>query len=116
MVVLCIICIPSFRATSVATIAVISITAGTIGGLGAWGVDMDTVAMINVVMAIGLAVDYAAHISYHYFKEGNSVDGIERMAASAAMTTMLCAAPLYFYPVYMFVTFAKTIFLCTFKH
>lgn len=29
------------------------------------------------------------------------------------MTTMLCAAPLYFYPVYMFVTFAKTIFLCT---
>uniref|UniRef100_A0A915BRM1 SSD domain-containing protein n=1 Tax=Parascaris univalens TaxID=6257 RepID=A0A915BRM1_PARUN len=123
MVVLCIICIPSFRATSVATIAVISITAGTIGGLGAWGVDMDTVAMINVVMAIGLAVDYAAHISYHYFKEGNSVDGIERMAASveaiayataqAAMTTMLCAAPLYFYPVYMFVTFAKTIFLCT---
>uniref|UniRef100_F1KX19 Patched-related protein 9 n=1 Tax=Ascaris suum TaxID=6253 RepID=F1KX19_ASCSU len=82
MVVLCIICIPSFRATSIATLSVISITAGTIGGLGAWGVDMDTVVMINVVMAIGLAVDYAAHISYHYFKEGNSVNGIERMAAS----------------------------------
>lgn len=71
---------------------------GTIGGLGAWGVDMDTVVMINVVMAIGLAVDYAAHISYHYFKEGNSVNGIERMAASVEAIAY-AAAQVYDYSI-----------------
>ena len=31
-----------------------------------WGVSLNSVSMINLVMAIGFAVDYSAHIAHAY--------------------------------------------------
>jgi multidrug efflux pump subunit AcrB len=33
-----------------------------LGGMYFWGLTIDTVSMIDMVLAIGLCVDYAAHI------------------------------------------------------
>uniref|UniRef100_A0A0M3HXS8 SSD domain-containing protein n=1 Tax=Ascaris lumbricoides TaxID=6252 RepID=A0A0M3HXS8_ASCLU len=121
LILLCVLFIPAVHATSVAVISVISIAIGVIGGLGAWGADLDVIVMVNVVMAIGLTVDFTAHVSYRCFSGDPNESRVEKVAhgiemiafptALAALTTLLCALPLYFYRVYMYVFFAKTIIL-----
>ena len=34
-----------------------------------WGVRLDGVALINLIMCIGFSVDFSAHICYHYLTE-----------------------------------------------
>uniref|UniRef100_A0A914RXJ4 SSD domain-containing protein n=1 Tax=Parascaris equorum TaxID=6256 RepID=A0A914RXJ4_PAREQ len=149
MVVLCALFIPTLRATSVAVTSVGSITigklsyslelciyyssfsssyflfrgvtCGMIGGLYLWGADLDTMVMVDIVMAIGMTVDFSAHISYVCFINGSSLRESNKLAevvqavafptAQAALTTMACVVPLYFYRIYMYVTFAKTVIL-----
>ncbi|KAL3982323.1 Patched family protein [Acanthocheilonema viteae] len=122
MLVLCSLFIPSARATAFVLLSMISVTTGIVGGLSAWGADMDIIVTISIVMAIGLTIDYAAHINYHYFVTNAMLPPIDRMSSSlqaityataqAATTTFICVLPLYFYNVYMYVTFAETIILC----
>ncbi len=46
-----------------------------------WGVRLDGVALINLIMCIGFSVDFSAHICYHYLTEvGKKPD--ERIRAS----------------------------------
>lgn len=33
------------------------------------GADLDTMVLVNIVMAVGLTVDFSAHISYHCFSQ-----------------------------------------------
>ena len=35
-----------------------------------WGLTINALSVINLVMAVGLVVDYSAHIVHVYFKEG----------------------------------------------
>uniref|UniRef100_A0A0R3RYR5 SSD domain-containing protein n=1 Tax=Elaeophora elaphi TaxID=1147741 RepID=A0A0R3RYR5_9BILA len=122
MLVLCALFIPSARATAFVFLSIISVTAGIVGGLSAWGADMDIIVTMSLVTAIGLTIDYAAHINYHYFVTNATLPPVDRMVSSlqsityattqAATTTFICVLPLYFYNVYMYVTFAKTIILC----
>uniref|UniRef100_A0A915BRX3 SSD domain-containing protein n=1 Tax=Parascaris univalens TaxID=6257 RepID=A0A915BRX3_PARUN len=120
---LCALFTPCVKAVSLAVLSVLSITIGVLGGLGAWGADLDIIVMVNIVMAVGLTVDYTAHISYHLFTSDPLLSGDERIAHSiwavafptlqAALTTLVCVIPLFFYSVYMYVTFTKTIILCS---
>ncbi|VDM38466.1 unnamed protein product [Toxocara canis] len=120
---LCALFTPCVKAISLAVLSVVSISLGVLGGLGAWGADLDIIVMVNVVMAVGLTVDYTAHISYHCFTSDPSLSSEERIAYSiravayptiqAASTTVVCVMPLFFYSIYMYVTFTKTIILCS---
>lgn len=42
-----------------------------------WGLAIDTVAVINLVLAVGLSVDYAAHIAHSFMIKTGTRD--ERM-------------------------------------
>ncbi|KHN78463.1 Patched-related protein 9 [Toxocara canis] len=120
---LCALFTPCVKAISLAVLSVVSISLDGLGGLGAWGADLDIIVMVNVVMAVGLTVDYTAHISYHCFTSDPSLSSEERIAYSiravayptiqAASTTVVCVMPLFFYSIYMYVTFTKTIILCS---
>ena len=48
--------------------AIHSVCAVLVAVLGVWGVEMDPVMMLNIIVAVGFSVDYTAHISYHYYK------------------------------------------------
>lgn len=84
---------------------------------------MDIIVTISVVMAIGLTIDYAEHINYHHFVMNSILPPIDRMSSSlqaityatvqAGTTTLICVLPLYSYNVYMYVTFAEAIILCS---
>ncbi len=43
-----------------------SIEIGVVGYMTWWGVRLDGVALINLIMCIGFSVDFSAHICYHY--------------------------------------------------
>lgn len=96
-----------------------------VGFLSWWNCDMDIIAMVDILMAVGFTVDFTAHVTYHYAKTGE-VGGMakeERLYEAfgsvgypmlqAGFSTALCVVPLLFYDVYMYRTFVKTIFLTT---
>ena len=100
--------------------SIVSIVSGVLGYMSWWGVNLDGVALINLIMCIGFSVDYSAHICYHYMSvEETSPD--KRISASlyalglpivqGAISTVLGVIGLAFAPSYLFVTFFKMIFL-----
>ena len=46
--------------------AIISINIGVFGYMTLWGVNLDAVSMISIIMSIGFAVDLSAHIIYAF--------------------------------------------------
>lgn len=41
---------------------------GVLGYMALWGVNLESVSMITVIMSIGFSVDLSAHITYAYVK------------------------------------------------
>lgn len=41
--------------------------AGIVAYLHVWGVALDAVSLISILMSVGFSVDYSAHVCYHYF-------------------------------------------------
>ncbi|XP_067135741.1 patched domain-containing protein 3-like [Centruroides vittatus] len=58
--------IPHVICTICVALSIASILIGVIGYMSLLGVQLDTVAMLILIMATGLSVDYAAHISTAY--------------------------------------------------
>uniref|UniRef100_A0A9J2PWF6 SSD domain-containing protein n=1 Tax=Ascaris lumbricoides TaxID=6252 RepID=A0A9J2PWF6_ASCLU len=92
-----------------------------------WGLDMDPITMISVLMAIGLSVDFSAHICYHFYnykrpsivpndhrdervvKLATIFESIGKPMVEAAASTVLCMLPLFAIQIYTIVSFAKTV-------
>ncbi|CAJ0607839.1 unnamed protein product [Cylicocyclus nassatus] len=124
MTLACAFMIPSLTGASIATLSMLSISFTLLGILALWGQSLDPVTMINVLMAIGLSVDFSAHVCYHYHlgqRDGLLLKADERITkilravgrpmAEASLSTLICMFPLFFVPVYIIVAFAKTVCL-----
>uniref|UniRef100_A0A0K0DJT9 MMPL domain-containing protein n=1 Tax=Angiostrongylus cantonensis TaxID=6313 RepID=A0A0K0DJT9_ANGCA len=48
-------------------ISITSICLGIVAYLHLWGVRLDAVSLISILMSVGFSVDYSAHVCYHYF-------------------------------------------------
>jgi predicted RND superfamily exporter protein len=62
MVVIALILIPSPICSFWVSFSIVSIEIGVIGYMTWWGVRLDGVALINLIMCIGFSVDFSAHI------------------------------------------------------
>ena len=49
-----------------ATFAIASVIMGLLGFMAFWNVNLDSVAMTNLVICIGFSFDFSAHISYAF--------------------------------------------------
>merc|ERR1719351_329447 len=84
-----------------------------------WGINLDAISMINLIMSIGFSVDFAAHISYSYMdSDGSPNDRVRNSLYSlglpicqGAISTILGVIGLMIAPSYIFVTFFKMVFL-----
>jgi hypothetical protein len=99
--------------------AIMSIELGVLGFMAFWGINLDSISMINLIMSIGFSVDFAAHISYSYMdSEGSPDDRVRNSLYSlglpivqGAISTILGVIGLMIAPSYIFVTFFKMVFL-----
>ncbi|GMR50487.1 hypothetical protein PMAYCL1PPCAC_20682 [Pristionchus mayeri] len=108
----------------VASSSIASICIGVFGLLAYWGVDLDPLSMATTNICIGFSVDFPAHVTYHYFREGLE-DGQAAPAKRIARALVAIGFPLLqngvsivvfvscllFVPTYMSEVFVKTMFL-----
>lgn len=112
--------IPSPSCAIWVAFSIISIEIGVVGYMTHWGVNLDSISMINLIMCIGFSVDFSAHISYAYIscEESTPDDRVKSSLYSlglpifqGSVSTILGIVALAFAPSYVFLTFFKTVFL-----
>ncbi len=100
--------------------AICSVIVGVTGFMALWGVNLDSISMINLVMCIGFSVDFSAHISYSFVSSHRSdvnekaIDALVRLGypiVQGAMSTILGVVVLSMSGSYIFRTFFKIVFL-----
>ena len=102
------------------TFSIVSICTGVVGYMTWWGVNLDTISMINIIICIGFCVDFSAHITYAFvLSEGktgnqrmrNALHALGYPIAQGALSTILGVSALAFSASYIFRSFFKTMFL-----
>eukprot|EP00118_Oscarella_pearsei_P009039 m.49563 g.49563 ORF g.49563 m.49563 type:complete len:221 (+) comp34012_c0_seq1:2142-2804(+) len=112
--------IPHPAAAVLIVLSILSIDVGVVGIMSLWGVRLDIVSMMNLIICIGFAVDFSAHLTYAFMSsKAKTRDGCMKEAlldvgfpiVQGAMSTIIAAIPLVLTPSYIFRTFFKTMFL-----
>ncbi|KAK5888620.1 hypothetical protein CesoFtcFv8_014695 [Champsocephalus esox] len=120
MLVVSLILIPSPLCSLWVAFAICSVIVGVTGFMALWGVNLDSISMINLVMCIGFSVDFSAHISYSFVSSPKSdvnEKAIDAMAClgypilQGALSTILGVLVLSMSGSYIFRTFFKIVFL-----
>ena len=120
-VVICVIAamIPVFRIAFFVILAVIFSVVDLVGFLGWWGTTVNGVSTIYILISVGLAVDYSAHIAHIFvINKGNSQDraigALTRIGPSvfnAVGSTLVAVFALSFSKTYVFETFFRALTL-----
>ncbi|XP_071446511.1 patched domain-containing protein 3-like isoform X1 [Hetaerina americana] len=121
MMLISLVFIPSLLCCFWIAFSILSIETGVAGYMALWGVSLDSISMINLIMCIGFSIDFSAHICYSYMTTPAAVDTKEKVRqclyalglpiVQGAMSTVLSVVALAFAHSYIFLTFFKMVFL-----
>ncbi|XP_026169155.1 patched domain-containing protein 3 [Mastacembelus armatus] len=120
MLVVSLILIPNLLCSIWVAFAICSVIVGVTGFMSLWGVNLDSISMINLVMCIGFSVDFSAHITYAYVSSPKTDTNEKAKDALAhlgypilqgALSTVLGVVMLSMSGSYIFRTFFKIVFL-----
>ncbi|XP_071807226.1 patched domain-containing protein 3-like isoform X1 [Asterias amurensis] len=120
MCIISLIFIPHPISALMITFCIISIEVGIIGFMSFWGVNMDGVSMINIILCIGFSVDFSAHITYSFVTApcdtGNeaaiyALHSLGMPIVQGALSTIVGIIAIATSPAYIFRSFFKTMFL-----
>lgn len=120
MVIISLIFIPNPWCSLLVGVAILSIETGVVGYMALWGVNLDQISMINLIMCIGFSVDFSAHISYAYLtaKVDTNEERIRECLYSlglpilqGGLSTVICIITFALAPSYVYITFFKVVFL-----
>ncbi|VEN54168.1 unnamed protein product [Callosobruchus maculatus] len=115
--------IPNILCSFWVALSIISIEAGVVGYMALWGVNLDSISMINLIMCIGFSVDYTAHICYAYMsskaktpdeKVKESLYALGLPIFQGSVSTILGMIALLLANNYIFAVFFKMVFLVVF--
>ncbi|XP_066530217.1 patched domain-containing protein 3-like [Hoplias malabaricus] len=122
LVMLCIslLLIPNPLCSLWVTFAIVSVIVGVAGFMAMWGVNLDSISMINLVICIGFSVDFSAHVSYACVSSdaptpnGKVIDALCNLGypiIQGAVSTVAGVIVLAAAQSYIFRTFFKIMFL-----
>ncbi|XP_029929840.1 patched domain-containing protein 3-like [Myripristis murdjan] len=120
MLVISLMLIPNVLCSFWVAFAICSVIVGVVGFMALWGVNLDSISMINLVMCIGFSVDFSAHISYSFIsspsynmneKAQDAVAHLGYPVLQGAVSTVLGVVVLSTSGSYIFRTFFKIMFL-----
>ncbi|XP_067863268.1 patched domain-containing protein 3-like [Heptranchias perlo] len=123
MLVISLLLIPNPVCSLWVTFAIASVLVGVAGFMAFWGVNLDSISMINLVICIGFSVDFTAHISYAFVSNdktsanGRAIDVLYTLGypiIQGALSTILGVVVLSVAESYIFRTFFKIMFLVIF--
>uniref|UniRef100_UPI00398F5DDB patched domain-containing protein 3-like n=1 Tax=Pristiophorus japonicus TaxID=55135 RepID=UPI00398F5DDB len=123
MLVISLLLIPNPICSLWVTFAIASVLVGVAGFMAFWGVNLDSISMINLVICIGFSVDFTAHISYAFVSsvkenaDERTIDVLYTLGypiIQGALSTILGVAVLSVAESYIFRTFFKIMFLVIF--
>ncbi|XP_023210559.1 patched domain-containing protein 3-like [Centruroides sculpturatus] len=109
--------VPNLLVAIIVAISVVSAMVETLGYISLWGVNLDIISMMSLILCVGFSVNYPAHISYAYVmsqcKTANErlKDSLYRIGfpiLQGSLTTVLGILILYS-DVYFILTFAKIV-------
>ncbi|CAA93751.2 SSD domain-containing protein [Caenorhabditis elegans] len=111
--------VPSLPSGFVIFVSIVSINIGVFGYMTLWGVNLDAVSMISIIMSIGFAVDLSAHIIYafvtsHGDTKQRVIGALETLGwpiFQGASSTIAGISILYTVDAYIILVFFKTIWL-----
>ncbi|CAD6193614.1 unnamed protein product [Caenorhabditis auriculariae] len=111
--------IPEWRCAVAIVLSIASINVGVLGFMSFWGVNLDSVSIITIIMCIGFAVDLSAHISYAFSQgygtpHARAVQALETLGWPVflgASSTVLGILLLVLVDSYIVQIFFKTVFL-----
>ncbi|CAI2341324.1 unnamed protein product [Caenorhabditis sp. 36 PRJEB53466] len=121
----------NFEAIISVVVSIVSICLGIVVYLHLWGVNLDAVSLISMLMSIGFSVDYSAHVCYHYFAHVHvdeqlwrshsyaetrdrllsTFRGVAWPVMQSGLSTILGMFPLMFVRAYVVAVFWKTVIL-----
>uniref|UniRef100_A0A7S2IXU5 SSD domain-containing protein n=1 Tax=Haptolina brevifila TaxID=156173 RepID=A0A7S2IXU5_9EUKA len=118
VVAITLIIIANVGATVLVTVCVILVDIDILGLLWWWGLSIDSVAVINLVLAVGLALDYAVHVAHAFMqtpgtRQERCDKAIEEMGTPVlhgAFSTFLAVVVLSSSKSYIFRVFFKMFF------
>ena len=120
MLVVALLLIPSPICALLVSLSLVSIVTGVVGLMTLWHVNLDSIAMTNLILCVGFSVDFSAHVSYAYIaankesRRANVSQGLYALGMpilQGALSTILGVLVLAFTDSYIFRTFFKTMFL-----
>lgn len=113
----CLLLIPKPTCSVWVCVTIFSINVGVFGYMSLWGVHLDFISMVTIIMSIGQTVDFSAHIAYHFAKERH-MNAEQRVRESlsvlgppilqSAFSTWLGIILISFVDSYTFISFVKT--------
>eukprot|EP01138_Halocafeteria_seosinensis_P002574 gb/GECG01002632.1/.p1 GENE.gb/GECG01002632.1/~~gb/GECG01002632.1/.p1 ORF type:complete len:779 (+),score=78.86 gb/GECG01002632.1/:1-2337(+) len=66
MLAVALVLLPSFIATLIVVLALASIFVGVVGFMHHWGLSLNSITMVNMLMAIGFSIDFTAHMCHAF--------------------------------------------------
>ena len=120
MLLVCLILIPHPLGALWVMLSILSVVVGVVGMMSFWDVNLDSVAMVCLLICVGFSMDYSAHVVYA-FVIAIGKDSNARMRSAlfklglpilqGAVSTILGVSPLGTANAYTLRTFFKIIFL-----
>ena len=106
-----------------AMFSIISTLVGCLGLMSMWGIVLDGITLINLIMCIGFSVDFSAHFCYNYIEHRHTA-GVEqeevvertmlcvyKPVLQGALSTLLGVIGMLYAPSPSFVIFFKVMFI-----
>ncbi|XP_023218070.1 patched domain-containing protein 3-like [Centruroides sculpturatus] len=119
VMILFVVIIPNIVVAVLVAISVTSTILETLGYMSLWGINMDILSMMSLILCVGFCVNYPAHISYAYIcslyqnpneKMKDSLYRIGYPICQGSLSTILGILFVY-RDMYAFIIFVKIVFL-----